>query len=229
MTNPVVDLVGNRTGPDRAGLPAVGEGGLYTWELADWVAEALDGRAARVRRSGARLVLERYELVDRTEAFRGIHPPESMAAPGGGPPPAGLRRAAADAARPGDAQAGPRADDTGHRATRADGELRRRDSWTGCRSADRRPAAGDRRDRRRPGRAPPDAPPAAGRRGLGQDRGRGVAAARRRAGRPPGRADGADRGAGRAALPRHPRPAGRVEVPDEGTRCSGAAACGSSC
>ena len=40
--------------------------------------------------------------------------------------------------------------------------------------------------------------------GVGQDGGRRDRAARRGAGRPPGRAHGADRGAGRAALPRRP-------------------------
>ena len=58
---------------------------------------------------------------------------------------------------------------------------------------------GPRSDPRRPGRAASDAPPAAGRRRVGQD-GRGPGGpARRRPRRPPGRVDGPDRGAGRAA------------------------------
>ena len=66
--------------------------------------------------------------------------------------------------------------------------------------ADRRPAPGARPDLRRHGRPAADAPPPAGRRRLGQDRGRRRRHAGRGPGRPPGRADGAHRGARRPAL-----------------------------
>ena len=63
--------------------------------------------------------------------------------------------------------------------------------------------AGDRRDRRRPRAHDADAAPAAGRRRLGQDRRRALRASARGRGGAPGRADGADRDARRAALSHH--------------------------
>src|SRR5919112_710276 len=41
MTNPVVDLVGDRTGKIIPIYPQCEKSGLTTWELGDWVAEAL--------------------------------------------------------------------------------------------------------------------------------------------------------------------------------------------
>jgi ATP-dependent DNA helicase RecG len=80
MTNPVVDLIGNRTGRIVPIYPQSDKAGLSTWEVGDWVAEAL-------RRAGPRgfadpvpeWVLDRYDLVTRSEAFAGIHAPDSMA------------------------------------------------------------------------------------------------------------------------------------------------------
>ncbi|HET6665223.1 MAG TPA: ATP-dependent DNA helicase RecG [Acidimicrobiales bacterium] len=80
MTNPVVDLIGNRTGRIVPIYPQSDKAGLSTWEIGDWVAEAL-------RRSQPRgladpvpeWVLDRYDLVTRGEAVAGIHAPESMA------------------------------------------------------------------------------------------------------------------------------------------------------
>ena len=69
--------------------------------------------------------------------------------------------------------------------------------------ADRAPGAGDRGDRRRPRADDADAAAAAGRRRLGQDGRRALRAPARCRGRPPGRADGADGDARRAALPHH--------------------------
>jgi ATP-dependent DNA helicase RecG len=79
MTNPVVDLIGNRTGRIVPIYPQSEKARLSTWEIGDWVAEAL-------RRSTPRgladpvpdWVLDRYDLVTRPEAFAGIHAPESM-------------------------------------------------------------------------------------------------------------------------------------------------------
>jgi ATP-dependent DNA helicase RecG len=79
MTNPVVDLIGNRTGRIVPIYPQSDKAGLSTWELGDWVAEVL-------RRAGPRgfadpvpgWVLDRYDLVTRPEAFAGIHAPDSM-------------------------------------------------------------------------------------------------------------------------------------------------------
>jgi ATP-dependent DNA helicase RecG len=80
MTNPVVDLIGDRTGRIVPIYPQSDKAGLSTWEIGDWVAEAL-------RRSQVRglldpvpdWVLDRFDLVARPEAFAGIHAPETMA------------------------------------------------------------------------------------------------------------------------------------------------------
>jgi ATP-dependent DNA helicase RecG len=80
MTNPVVDLIGDRTGRIVPIYPQSEKAGLSTWEIGDWVAEAL-------RRSQVRglldpvpdRVIDRFDLVTRPEAFAGIHAPESMA------------------------------------------------------------------------------------------------------------------------------------------------------
>jgi ATP-dependent DNA helicase RecG len=80
MTNPVVDLIGDRTGRIVPIYPQSDKAGLSTWEIGDWVAEAL-------RRSQVRglldpvpgWVLDRFDLVTRAEAFAGIHAPASMA------------------------------------------------------------------------------------------------------------------------------------------------------
>ena len=79
MTNPVVDLVGNRTGKIIPVYPQSGKAALSTWELGEWVEEAL----ARAGEFADPLPVEwrdRLDVVDRTWAFRQIHNPESMAA-----------------------------------------------------------------------------------------------------------------------------------------------------
>jgi ATP-dependent DNA helicase RecG len=80
MTNPVVDLIGNRTGRIVPIYPQSERAGLSTWEIGDWVAEAL--RRSQVRGLADPVpawVLDRYNLVTRPEAFAGIHAPDSMA------------------------------------------------------------------------------------------------------------------------------------------------------
>jgi ATP-dependent DNA helicase RecG len=80
MTNPVVDLIGSRTGRIVAIYPLSEKSGLTTWELGEWVDQTL-------RRSSSRgladpvpeAVTRRWNLPRRAEAFRGIHQPESMA------------------------------------------------------------------------------------------------------------------------------------------------------
>jgi len=80
MTNPVVDLIGDRTGRIVPIYPQSEKAGLSTWEIGDWVGEAL-------RRSQVRglldpvpgWVLDRFDLITRPEAFAGIHAPDSMA------------------------------------------------------------------------------------------------------------------------------------------------------
>ncbi len=76
MTNPVVDLVGDRTGRIVPIYPQSEKAGLSTWELGDWVEEALD-RAGEFLDPVPPDVLARFGLTDRTAALRGIHLPHS--------------------------------------------------------------------------------------------------------------------------------------------------------
>jgi ATP-dependent DNA helicase RecG len=79
MTNPVVDLIGDRTGRIVPIYPQSEKAAIATWEIAGIVEHALhrwddrgiaDPLPAAVRR--------RYELVDRRGAFFSIHTPETM-------------------------------------------------------------------------------------------------------------------------------------------------------
>ena len=111
MTNPIVDLIGDRTGRIVPIYPQSEKAALSTWEIAGWVEDALRkccGRAASPTRCPD-AVRRALGLIDRGDALRSIHLPETMRREGAGPPPAGLRRAAAGADRAGDAQAGARA------------------------------------------------------------------------------------------------------------------------
>jgi ATP-dependent DNA helicase RecG len=80
MTNPIVDLVGDRTGRIVAVYPQSESAGLQSWDLDGLVGEAL--RRVMLKRgfddplpTGVR---DRYRLVDRAMAYGGIHRPESM-------------------------------------------------------------------------------------------------------------------------------------------------------
>jgi ATP-dependent DNA helicase RecG len=79
MSNPIVDLIGDRTGRIVPIYPQSEKAQLSTWELAGWVEEAL----RRCQERGLadpvpELVRRRLALVDRAEALRSIHLPESM-------------------------------------------------------------------------------------------------------------------------------------------------------
>jgi len=81
MTNPVLDLIGDRTGRIVPIYPQSEKAGLTTWELAAWVEEAM----ARCRPRGIAdpvpsSVRQRFALIGREEALAAIHTPESMAA-----------------------------------------------------------------------------------------------------------------------------------------------------
>ena len=78
MTNPVVDLVGDRTGRIVPIYPqSKKEGGLNTWELAGFIEEAL-ARAGPFADPLPEGWLDRLDLVDRRTAFTAIHNPDSM-------------------------------------------------------------------------------------------------------------------------------------------------------
>jgi ATP-dependent DNA helicase RecG len=76
MTNPVVDLIGDRTGRIVPIYPQSEKAQLTTWEIGGWVAEALR-RAGTLDDPVPAWVLDRFDLIDRDAAVRGIHVPES--------------------------------------------------------------------------------------------------------------------------------------------------------
>jgi ATP-dependent DNA helicase RecG len=78
MTNPVVDLIGDRTGRIVPIYPLSDKAGLTTWELGEWVAESLR-RAGEFADPLPAEWRDRLDVVDRTWAFRQVHAPESMA------------------------------------------------------------------------------------------------------------------------------------------------------
>lgn len=77
MTNPVVDLVGDRTGRIVPIYPQSDKAGLTTWEIAGWVEEALQ-RAGHLADPLPEAWRVELGLVDRERAFRAIHAPDSM-------------------------------------------------------------------------------------------------------------------------------------------------------
>jgi ATP-dependent DNA helicase RecG len=80
MANPVVDLIGDRTGRIVPIYPQSEKVALSTWEIAGFVENALERCAARgIADPLPRSVRDRLGLLPRTEALRLIHLPESMA------------------------------------------------------------------------------------------------------------------------------------------------------
>jgi ATP-dependent DNA helicase RecG len=77
MTNPVVDLVGDKTGRIIPVYPQSEKAGVMSWDIAKWMAEVMR-RAGEFDDPVPADVLHQYELIDRTSAFRQIHAPESM-------------------------------------------------------------------------------------------------------------------------------------------------------
>ncbi len=79
MTNPVVDLIGDRTGRIVPIYPQSEKVQLSTWELAGWVENAVE--RCRTRGIADPLpddIRKRLHLVDRGEALRSIHLPETL-------------------------------------------------------------------------------------------------------------------------------------------------------
>jgi ATP-dependent DNA helicase RecG len=79
MTNPVVDLIGDRTGRIVPVYPQSEKAGVMTWDIARVMDEVLE-RAGTFADPVPDEVRERFGLVGRTRAFHDIHRPESMAA-----------------------------------------------------------------------------------------------------------------------------------------------------
>jgi len=79
MTNPIVDLIGDRTGKIVPIYPQSEKANLSTWEIAGWVENALERCAIRSFADPVpSMVRARLGLVDRATAMRGIHAPETM-------------------------------------------------------------------------------------------------------------------------------------------------------
>ncbi|MGE0880370.1 MAG: ATP-dependent DNA helicase RecG [Acidimicrobiia bacterium] len=79
MTNPIVDMIGDRTGRIVSIYPQSEKSGLSTWEIAGWVEDAL----AKCRPRGITdpvpdPILDRFDLIRRHEAIAQIHAPVSM-------------------------------------------------------------------------------------------------------------------------------------------------------
>lgn len=78
LANPVVDLVGNRTGRIVPVYPTSERSGIAGWEFGDWVAEALR-RAGRLEDTLPEFWRKTLGLIDRTTAFSQVHGPGSFA------------------------------------------------------------------------------------------------------------------------------------------------------
>ena len=89
MTNPIVDLVGDRTGRIVAVYPQSEKAKLHSWDVDHLVGEALKRtinvpglkEIKNVRGFADPVpseVLKKYRLVDRSSAYKGIHRPDSM-------------------------------------------------------------------------------------------------------------------------------------------------------
>ncbi len=79
MTNPVVDLVGDRTGRFFPVYPQSEKAGLDTWDIASFVNQALDKCQPRgIADPVPVAVLQRFDFVGRHTAINGIHRPATM-------------------------------------------------------------------------------------------------------------------------------------------------------
>jgi ATP-dependent DNA helicase RecG len=74
LTNPVVDLIGDQTGRLIPVYPQSDKARVYSRHIARWSEEALE-RAGEFADPVPGWVLDRFDLIDRTAAFRGIHLP----------------------------------------------------------------------------------------------------------------------------------------------------------
>ena len=79
MTNPIVDVIGDRTGRIVPIYPQSEKASIATWELAGWVENALDRCSARgIADPVPTEFLSSNGLIDRHSAMRAIHLPQSM-------------------------------------------------------------------------------------------------------------------------------------------------------
>ena len=79
MTNPIVDMIGDRTGRIVPIYPQSEKAALSTWEIAGWVEDALKRCEARgLADPVPAAVLQRLGLIHRHTALHDIHLPETM-------------------------------------------------------------------------------------------------------------------------------------------------------
>ena len=79
MVNPVVDIIGDKTGRIVPIYPQSEKANLSTWELASWVRNALDRAAPRtISDPLPPKIRERLKMIDRHAALNIIHFPESI-------------------------------------------------------------------------------------------------------------------------------------------------------
>jgi ATP-dependent DNA helicase RecG len=79
MSNPIVDLIGDRTGRIVSIYPQSEKAQLNTWEIAGWVEEALRRSFDRGIADPVPLAIRsRLGLIDRSTAMSSIHLPETM-------------------------------------------------------------------------------------------------------------------------------------------------------
>ena len=79
MTNPVVDLVGDRTGRFFPVYPQSEKANLNTWEIGEFVEQALNRCQPRgIADPVPPAVLSRFDFVGRHSALNGIHRPATM-------------------------------------------------------------------------------------------------------------------------------------------------------
>jgi ATP-dependent DNA helicase RecG len=79
MTNPIVDMIGDRTGRIVPIYPQSEKAQLSTWEIAGWVENALERCGPRGFADPlSRLIRNEHGLIERGSALRRIHLPETM-------------------------------------------------------------------------------------------------------------------------------------------------------
>lgn len=79
MSNPIVDLIGDRTGRIVPIYPQSERAQINTWEMASWIEETLRRCEERgIADPVPSAVLCEYKMISRSDALAGIHLPEDM-------------------------------------------------------------------------------------------------------------------------------------------------------
>jgi ATP-dependent DNA helicase RecG len=82
MANPLVDLVGNKTGKIIPVYPQSEKAGLSSWDYVQFLAEAVRRTLPPTGRGIIdplpEWILDRHDFVDRNAAIRGVHAPDSL-------------------------------------------------------------------------------------------------------------------------------------------------------